>query len=145
MGYCSIDDLKKIIDVSELKRLADDSGSAEGLEDPAVAAVIAEATEQADSEIDSYLATRYTLPLAIVPRVISSLSARMTIYYLSLRTGTEPDKKWESVYKRSVEVLAQIAKGMVSLGIPLVKADSTERPRPCMVGINSTFSRTKVF
>ena len=145
MGYCTIDDLKKIIDVSELKRFADDSGSAESLEDPTVAAVIAEATEQADSEIDSYLATRYSLPLAVAPRVISSLSARMTIYYLSLRAGTEPDKKWESVYKRSVDVLAQIAKGMASLGIPLVKADSPERPRPCMVGINSTFSRTKVF
>ena len=145
MGYCTIDDLKKIIDVSELKRFADDSGSAEGLEDPIVAAVIAEATEQADSEIDSYLAARYTLPLAVAPRVISSLSARMTIYYLSLRAGTEPDKKWESVYKRSVDVLAQIAKGIVSLGIPLVKADSAERPKPCMVGIHSTFSRTKVF
>lgn len=145
MAYCGTDDLKKIVDAVKLTRLADDSGSAESLEDPAVSAVIAEAAEQADSEIDTYLAARYSLPLARVPAIISSLSARMTVYYLSLRTDGEMDEKWEAVYKRSVDILTQMSKGVVSLGMPEIKADSSERPKPCMVGIDSTFSRKKAF
>lgn len=145
MAYCGTDDLKKIVDETMLVRLADDSGTAASIDDALLVPVIAEATEQADSEIDIYLAKRYSLPLDRVPLIISDLSARMTVYYLSLRTERETDEKWDALYKRSVKVLEQMAAGIVSLGIPGIKADSSERPKPCMVGIDSTFSRKKAF
>lgn len=145
MAYCGTDDLKKIAEEKMLLRMADDAGTAAGLDDAAVAAVIEEATGQADSEIDSYLAARYRLPLASVPSIISTLSARMTVYYLTLRRDKGMDDKWESVYKRSVEILTQMAKGIITLGLPEIKADSPAMGKPCMVGIDSAFSRKKAF
>lgn len=145
MAYCTITNLKKIIDESTLLRMADDTGSAPDLDDAAVAAVIEEAIEQADTEIDSYLATRYTLPLSLVPIIITRLSARMAVYYLTLRRDRPRDEKWEAVYKRAVEMLTHISKGTISLNAPLIQADSAERPKPCMVTISSKFSKWRAF
>lgn len=144
MAYCTITDLEKVAEVSFLLRLADDSGSASDLTGAEVQAAISEAMAQADAEIDTYLATRYTLPLATVPAIITRLSARMTVYYLTLRRQAR-DEKWEGVYKRAVIMLEQMAAGKISLGIPTTKPDSPERPKPCMVGINSKFSRWRGF
>ena len=144
MAYCTITDISKVAEVSFLLRLADDSGTASDLTGAEVQAAIVEAMAQADAEIDTYLATRYTLPLTTIPAIITRLSARMTVYYLTLRRQA-PDEKWKDVYDRAVTMLEQMAAGKISIGVPLVKPDSPERPKPCMVGINSKFSRWRGF
>lgn len=125
MAYSTLEDLKKLTDEVSIIRMADDTGNAPGIHDTAVSDVIAEATEQADSEIDGYLSGRYRTPLEPVPVIISALSARMTMYYLSMRrkAGTEP--RWETLYNRAVEMLVQISKGVVSIGAAELEAGDT--------------------
>lgn len=132
MAYCTLTDLKKTADEKLLLRLADDSGMLGSLKEEdyqtgsstdeeikafeACLATIAEATSQADSEIDIHLSDRYLIPLSPVPGIVSGLSARMTVYYLHLRSEAGVDDKWDKAYKRSIDVLVQISKGAVSIG-----------------------------
>lgn len=125
MAYSTLDDLKKLTDEKTIIRLADDAGSAPGVFDPAVADVIAEAAEQADSEIDGYLSGRYKTPLDPVPLIISGLSARMTMYYLSMRRPSAREERWEKLYTRAVEMLVQISKGVVTIGASELDAGDT--------------------
>ncbi|WP_051284383.1 gp436 family protein [Desulforegula conservatrix] len=134
MPYCTTEDLKKLTDERTLLRWCDDSGAAAGLEDVAVASIIVEAVEQADSEIDVYLAGRYKTPLEPVPRMVTALSARITVYYLSMRRSTEKvPEKWENLYKRAVEMLSQISKGVVRVGAVELEARETEQESGSMV------------
>lgn len=125
MAYSTLDDLKKLTDEKTIIRMADDTGSAPGVFDPLVADVIAEASEQADSEIDGYLSGRYKTPLDPVPLIISGLSARMTMYYLSMRRSGAKEERWEKLYNRAVEMLVQISKGVVMIGAAQLEADDS--------------------
>lgn len=74
--------------------------------------VLARALADADAEIDSYLATRYTLPLASTPVVITRLACDMTRYRLY------DDGVPETVrvrYQDAVSLLKRLASGEVQL------------------------------
>ena len=82
--------------------------------------VLGRALADADAEIDGYLATRYTLPLASTPAVLVRLSADLARYMLC------GDKVHDSVRQRYVDavaVLKRLATGEVQLaGITAVPA-----------------------
>lgn len=74
--------------------------------------VLGRAQADADAEIDSYLATRYTLPLASTPVVITRLACDITRYRLY------DDGVSETVrvrYQDAVSLLKRLASGEVQL------------------------------
>lgn len=119
MGYSTAADLKKLLPEAELLQLADDTGQASGLDDPVVAAVLAEAIDQADREIDAYVAAAQTVPLDPVPPLIANLSVKIAVHVLFLRRShmDEPEQ-WADEYKRCLKLLEKIAEGKLLLGAP---------------------------
>lgn len=78
-------------------------------------ALITGALNDADSEINGYVATRYAVPLAPVPPVIQRLACDLARYFLY------DDQVTEAIQKRrdgAVAVLRDISAGKVSLGDP---------------------------
>ena len=69
MAYCTQADIVRRIDPRELVRLADhdDDGSAD-------AAVVTQAIGDAQGDIDSYLQTRYSVPVSPVPAAVTRTS-----------------------------------------------------------------------
>lgn len=107
MTYATQADL---IDRFGEEELAQRTNRVDGLTIDAV--VLARALADADAEIDGYLATRYSLPLASVPAVLVRLGADMARYRLY------DDGVPETVaqrYKDAVALLNRMAKGEVQV------------------------------
>jgi phage gp36-like protein len=75
-------------------------------------AVLARALSDADAEIDGYLATRYTLPLASTPEVLVRLAADMARYRLF---GDRVTEVVRTRYQDAVSVLKRLSSGEVQL------------------------------
>ena len=107
MTYATQADLSDRFGATELAQLTDRTS---GL--VIDTAVLARALADADAEIDSYLATRYALPLASTPVVLVRLAADMARYRLY------DDRVTESVrvrYQDAVSLLKRLASGEVRL------------------------------
>ena len=100
------------------------------------AAVVTRALEAADGEIDSYLASRYTLPLASVPVILRDCAADIARYRLHDR-GV-PDRV-KDAYKDRVSWLRDVAAGRASLGI------APESLTPSSAGLPEMTSGGRVF
>lgn len=112
MSYCDQSDLESAgITPAQLVQLADDDE--DGVAD---AAVLAEAIAQADGVIDSYLAARYTVPLATVPATIRSASVDLTVRRLYGRRGLVNEAR-ENAYKAAMDYLKALAAGSATLGM----------------------------
>lgn len=76
-------------------------------------AVLDRAIGDAEAEIDAHLATRYTLPLATVPEVLTRWTCAIA-YYLLLgeAAGEQAKKRYEDVMKS----LRLVAAGEITLG-----------------------------
>jgi phage gp36-like protein len=113
MAYCTLDDILKIVPADDILQLTDDAGAGEI--DPAK---VDEAIAHAGELIDGYLRGRYSLPLNPVPGLINRLAADIAAYRLYMRrppAGGLMDPVAER-YKTAVKLLAEIQKGVVSLG-----------------------------
>ena len=110
MGYALQEDLTKQLPVDDLIMLTDDVGA--GVVD---SVMVTSALEDADTEIDGYLGSRYTLPLETPPAILNKLAVDITIYNLYGRRGGPPDHV-DARYKNAVRFLENIAKGDISLG-----------------------------
>lgn len=117
--YSTPDELKLLLSEKELVQLASD-GRVGLWSDQAVQAVLGEAIDQADSEIDGYLSLVVELPLVLPPRLVGNLSAKIAVYNLLRRRPTVPDH-WQSEYQRCRDLLLRIAEGKLKL--PLEDAD----------------------
>lgn len=112
--YATAQDLEsRLGGVDELAALADRNG--DGLAD---AALVARALADADAEIDSYLAGRYALPLAVVPPVLSRLACDVAVYRLASEAGSGLTEERRTRYEDAVAWLRRAADGQVSLGLP---------------------------
>lgn len=95
-----------------------------------------------DALIDGYLATRYKLPLAQVPPVVSAIALRIAIYDLHVY---QPNEKIGDDYKEAVRQLKDIASGAIRLPVAGVEPEDTggggarmtDRERP-FTGANMT-------
>ena len=79
-------------------------------------AIVDEAISDATAEIDTYVAAKYDLPLAVVPKVLTRLCVDIAVYRLSVDAdlGTEERRKR---YEDAVKLLVRISEGKVSLGL----------------------------
>ena len=78
------------------------------------------ALADADDEINTYLATRYGLPLASVPAVLKRVAADIARYYLYDETANDAVTRR---YNDAVKFLRAVANGTASLGLDLAGAE----------------------
>lgn len=109
MTYATQTDMTERFGEPELIELTDRDGSAGAI----VTAVLDAALADADSMIDGYLATRYTLPLASTPAVLTRIGADIARYYLY--DDQAPEEVAER-YKAAVAFLKAVSRGEVTLG-----------------------------
>lgn len=99
------------------------------------ATVLAKALDDADAEINAYLASRYTLPLASVPPVLTRFAADVARYQLYDTRATEQVK---ARYDAAIKFFRSVSTGAVSLGLdpasqPVVGAGSVQAVAPARV------------
>ena len=114
--YSTVAQILKLLPEYEVLQLADDDAA--GLvDDPAVTAVLEEAIEQSDREIDAYVGTVKRVPLSPVPALIENLSTKLAIHHLYLRRpGVEEPDTWQRETTRCMRLLEAIATGKMALG-----------------------------
>jgi len=112
MAYCAQNDLLDRITETELIDLTDDDDA--GMID---GSKVTRAIADADVEIDSYCADRYTVPFSPVPGMIRKLSVDVSIYNLYTRRSAlkMPDVRQKN-YDNAVHFLLNVSKGLISLG-----------------------------
>lgn len=111
MAYSTQTDILKQIEEDLLIQLTDDNetGSVD-------AAIVTQGIADADAEIDSYLATKYTVPLTTVPDLVLKFSVDIAIYNLYSRRGTDDEVRTRN-YKDAVKQLEAFVAGKATLGI----------------------------
>lgn len=133
MTYAVQSDLVTAFGSDELVQLTDRADPPTGTID---ATIVARALEAADGEIDSYLAGRYSLPLASVPAILRDCAADIARYRLHDR-GV-PDRV-KDAYKDRISWLRDVAAGRANLGL------AQESLTPSSAGIPEITSGGRVF
>jgi phage gp36-like protein len=107
---------------------------------------IDEAIAQADAEIDTYCATRYTVPFTTVPEAIKKCSVDIAIYNLYSRYVNKMPEARADRYKNCILLLKAIAKGTISIGeTPEPTAnESTVAAESNKTSRDRVFTRTKM-
>ena len=121
MSYSTRAEVREMIKDDALNAIIGDTF----IEEPAkreelVAPIIDAAIADADGEIDGYLAKRYAVPLAPVPKVINKFSKDIAVYNLFSRIGIDEgtdQKTYLNRYNAAVKFLTLVAEGKVSLGV----------------------------
>jgi phage gp36-like protein len=133
MPYATASDMIARFGSTELIRMTTPEGQAmDAIDTAAVDRAIAEASGQ----VDSYLRTRYAVPLVAVPVEITGLTCRMARYSLAHGENREPTEQMRMARKEDIAWLEGIAKGLVTLdGVAPANpaqsgARSTDRARP---------------
>ena len=114
MAYITLGDIKDMLQESEIVMLTDDEDLGNVNTDR-----VDKAIEQADSEVNGYLAVRYSVPLgAPVPGIVQKLSTDIAIHNLFSRgtADTIPEVRRER-YLDAVKTLEKISKGTLALDV----------------------------
>jgi phage gp36-like protein len=116
MTYATQDDLVSRYGEQELILLTDSQNSPPSVVD---ADVVSQKLLDVDSEINGYLAARYTVPLDPAPRVLVKVACALCRYYLH---ADNAPSRVQSDYEDAEAWLKAVAAGQVSLG------DATSAP-----------------
>jgi len=81
--------------------------------------VLAGALAEADAEIEPYLASRYSLPLTNVPKVLAGFACDIARYRLCGAGVTETDEV-RNRYKDAIRFLENVMNGKIALGLDAV-------------------------
>lgn len=73
------------------------------------------AMDEANSEIEGYIAARYSLPLQTVPPFLKSLACHMARYHACTGVMSDNDPI-KTRYENAVKSLKEISKGTIALG-----------------------------
>lgn len=133
MSYAVQADMVAALGEDELIQLTDRASPPVGAID---AAVLTRALDAADGEIDSYLASRYSLPLATTPTILRDCACDIARYRLHDRGVSELVK---DNYKARIAWLRDVAAGKASLG------GATENLTPNSAGLPEMTSGGRVF
>ncbi len=108
MGYATQQDMIDRFAQVELIQITDrnNTGSID-------AAVLGQALADADAAVDGYLASRYTLPLATIPKSLTRVACDIARYYLYDNAATEEVR---NRYADAVKLLTALARGDITLG-----------------------------
>ena len=127
MAYSTITDIlfdlpkNEVINLTNDEKRTADQINFDAQDDDCVKRVN-KAIEDADGEIDNYLRSRYSLPLAApVPKTLTKISKDITIYNLFCRRY-KIDIPFREVYLSRIKELILIQKGDINLDI----AETTE-------------------
>lgn len=120
MSYSTKTEVREMLKDDALNAIIGDTF----VEDPAqreelVTPIIEAAIEDADGEIDGYLAKRYAVPIAPVPKVINKFSKDIAVYNLFSRVGIDEgseEKNYLNRYNAAIRFLTLVAEGKVSIG-----------------------------
>lgn len=117
MAYCTLDDIKKSLPVSNIVELTDDTGDSSDYSiTTAMQAIITNCIERADAEIDDYCRGRYTLPFSPVPITIKDLSVDISIYRLFCRLRElESDHPRRMHYDDAIRKLRAVNSGDIAI------------------------------
>ena len=108
--YCTIEDIKQLLNGKVLADLTDDDGT--GMVDESK---VDWAIGLAEDLIDTYIGTRYSLPLDSVPESIKGVCVDIAIYNLySRRVDIVPETRKER-YQNALKLLQDIAAGKIKL------------------------------
>ena len=136
MAYSEKADILEQITDEELIQLTDDSGIG-SVDDGVVSRAIADA----DAEIDSYCATRYSVPFSGVPVMIRKLSVDIALYHLYSRRQLVVPEERKDRYNAAIRYLRDVAKGIVSLGGDAPAQDTDGGPGATTSKSDRVFSR----
>lgn len=120
MAYCTLEEVRCLLKEDAINSIIDN----EYIEDPEekenkLVHLINQAIEDADGEIDGYLASRYPTPIPKVPKVINKYSKDIALYNLFSRAGideSERESNYLTRYKAAIKFLELVAKGTVNIG-----------------------------
>jgi phage gp36-like protein len=133
MPYCAKQDLIDRFGEGELIQLTDRTGA--GVINDTV---LNRAINDADGEINGYLASRYDLPLAGTPPVLTLKACDIARYYLY--DEAVPDVVKER-YASAIRWLELVAVGKITLGLDTDGAEITSAGLPEMQSAGSVFGR----
>ncbi len=121
MAYCTQTDLLKAVSEAELAKQTNDT--APTLVDTArVAAAIA----QADSVIDAWCGSRYTMPISPVPALITGISVDIALWVIFTRRDTkEISAARQARYEAALDMLKAIASGKILLDVAMPDTTAT--------------------
>lgn len=136
MAYATQKDITDRYGGAALLIAADRDGD-DGLDTRAVADALTDAT----SEIDSYVAARYDLPLSTVPAVLVGYCVDIAIYRLSATADVATDEQRKR-YEDARKWLEHVSSGKVSLG--LADPPSTGSTKISVASSPRLFSRAKL-
>lgn len=103
-------------------------------------AVLAGALAEADAEIEPYLASRYSLPVTNVPKILTGFACDIARYRLCGAGVTETDEV-RNRYKDAVKFLESVASGKITLGLDAAGIAPAESASVQVIGGGRTFTR----
>lgn len=121
MAYCTADEVIHMLKNDMMNVIIDDDyieNEAERVE--AIMPLANEAVEDAQAEIDGYLAKRYNVPFARTPKVINKFAKDIALYNLVSRKGVDEsdrEKTYLTRYNAAVAFLTKVAEGKIDLGV----------------------------
>ncbi len=133
MSYASQQAMIDRFSETELVQLTDRAGA-----NTIDVAVLQRALDDADAEINGYLASRYTLPLATVPQILVGYASDIARYRLY------DDRASEQVtqrYSQAISFLKLLATGKISLGVPIGADPQPSGGGAAIAGDCPTFTR----
>lgn len=128
MAYCTAGEVLDMLKEDMLNVIIGDGYIEDEKERMKAAMPLAEqAAEDAQAEIDGYLAKRYNVPFARPPKVIHKFAKDMALYNLVSRKGVDEndrEKTYLTRYNAAVAFLTKVAEGKIDIGVP--EGHSTE-------------------
>lgn len=139
MAYITQADLVEQISDSQLIQLTDDAKLGTVDTD-----TVARAITAAEAEVNGYLATRYTVPVAApVPDLIKKWALDIAVYNLYRRRQRMPGDV-RTAYEDTIKALTQVAKGTITLGVDPAPAESSDAKEGEVFGPDRVFDRDKL-
>lgn len=144
MPYSVLADLQTKIGIARLTEISDPNET--GTPD---AVVVADAINEADRRIDLYVGKQAAVPLAVPPDWVKRMSAAWAIRVLRTNAaGGQMMTADAEAQKVDIELLTQVAKGTVSLGVepePVKAAARVDKSAPRDPTLAISRKRLKVF
>ena len=143
MSYATVTDLELRLGKQTVIELTNPKTRADSINVPVAEAAIADAV----GIIDSYIGQRVSLPLAIVPALVKTLTIDLAVYYLKVKLGNtgNSDNGTNKLYDDADKHLQRFANGETSLGLSIPEDDPTDNQTSHHAEISSEerqFTRT---
>jgi phage gp36-like protein len=113
MAYATVNDITEIYGEALVLALADRAPDGD-ITDPADVSALTAALDTATSEIDTYLGSRYTVPLNPVPPYIKAICIDIAVYRLA-HDQAPRTVEMRTRYEDAIRFLNGISKGILSI------------------------------